>query len=482
MADPQAPAGLNPTPEQRRVAAGQFERANQVIATGNYDYGIQLLLTCCKLDPANLTYRRTLRQTEKNKYKNNLRGSALALVTTSKAKARLKVAARAGDFLRVLEHGEEVLVRNPWDTGTQLAMSEAADGMGLLDMAVWILDQARHKNPKDPAVNRAMARLLERRGNFAHALALWEMVRAALPNDPEAKNKAADLAASDTIVRGHYEAVVGKSQADDETEGEAKAPPIATPRPGASGADRVNQEAARWRAQIEKDPTQPAAYLNLAGVHRKAGKLEEARAVLEEGIGPTGRDFGLGIELADVMIEPFRRDLAIAEERLRDRADDAELRAHRARLAREVNSRELDLYRQKADHYPTDKASRFELGVRLYRAGQFDEAIRELQGIRSEPRYQWRVLLYLGHCFLGRNNWRLAERNFEGALKHLPAGETDAHKELLFELANGSAKAGDFAQAVERGYELANLDFAYRDVGRLLDDWQARLQRADVSG
>src|SRR5262245_35634174 len=82
---------LTITPEQRRVAVGQFERANQVIATGNFDYGIQLLLNCLKLDPTNLIYRRTLRQTEKTKFKNNLRGSTLAVITTSKAKAQLKV-------------------------------------------------------------------------------------------------------------------------------------------------------------------------------------------------------------------------------------------------------------------------------------------------------------------------------------------------------------------------------------------------------
>ena len=34
-----------PSPDHRRVAAGQFDRANQVIATGNFDYGIRLLLS-----------------------------------------------------------------------------------------------------------------------------------------------------------------------------------------------------------------------------------------------------------------------------------------------------------------------------------------------------------------------------------------------------------------------------------------------------
>src|SRR5437870_2935271 len=33
--------------EQRVASAGQFERANQVLNTGNLEYGMQLLLNCC---------------------------------------------------------------------------------------------------------------------------------------------------------------------------------------------------------------------------------------------------------------------------------------------------------------------------------------------------------------------------------------------------------------------------------------------------
>ena len=86
MAQPNASTLPPPNPEHRRIAAGQFERANQVVATGNYDYGIRLLLSCCQLDPANLIYRQALRRTEKAKYRNNLRGSLLAWLLTSRTR------------------------------------------------------------------------------------------------------------------------------------------------------------------------------------------------------------------------------------------------------------------------------------------------------------------------------------------------------------------------------------------------------------
>ena len=186
------------------MAVGQFERAQQVTAKGDFDYGVQLLLTCCKLDPANLTYRKYLRQVEKNKYKNNMHGSRMALLTTSTVKAKIKAAKHNRDFVRVLELGEEVMTKNPWDTGTQLYMAEAADQLGLLDVAVWFAEQSRQKDPKDVTVNRALARLYEQRGEFTQAIALWEAVLKAKPGDGEAHQKARDLAASETIRRGGY--------------------------------------------------------------------------------------------------------------------------------------------------------------------------------------------------------------------------------------------------------------------------------------
>jgi tetratricopeptide (TPR) repeat protein len=150
------------------------------------------------------------------------------------------------------------------------------------------------------------------------------------------------------------------------------------------------------------------------------------------------------------------------------------------RLMKEINSRELDLYRRKADRFPTEMVHRFELGVRLLRAGQVDEAIRELQAARADPRHHWRSLLYLAHCFKTRNNWRLAKRNFEECLQNLPSGEVATRKEVMFQLAQGSAEAGELSAAIELAHELANLDFAYKDIGRLLDEWHARLEQADV--
>jgi tetratricopeptide (TPR) repeat protein len=468
--------------EQRRVAAGQFERANQVITTGNHDYGIQLLLTCCKLDPGSLIYRQKLRQTEKAKFQNNLRGSSLAFLTTIPAKMKLRKALRREDHLKVLEVAEQILVRNPWDVPCQLALAESFEALELLDLAVWTLDQARQKDPNNPKVNRALARLYEKRGNFTQAMALWNLVKKAAPYDVEAQHKAKDLAASATIAKGRYEEAIQNLQNEvpgGEAETAAEQDALAQTQGALTPAEeRTNREATALRARIKADPTNPQVYVQLALMYRRADLPDQAAEVLKEGLGPTGSHFELALVLADLEIEPFRKNLALAEEKLRHNPEDKELQKIRNRLVQEINVRELDFYRQKAERYPTEMGHRFEMGLRLMRCGQVDEAIKELQAARSDPRLHGRALVYLGYCFKSRNNWRLAQRNFEEAMQQLPATEEALRKEIMFQLAQGYADSGDLNRAIEQGYELANLDFGYHDIGRLLDEWQERLQKA----
>jgi tetratricopeptide (TPR) repeat protein len=472
-----------PTAEQRRIAQDSFTRAKELIKDGGFDYAIQLLLTCCRLDPANFYYRQELRKTQKAKYGNNLRGSRFAFLSTPKWKAKLRVAKRNRDYLKALEHGEQVLCRNPWDMGAQMDMAEAFDALGLSDLAVFSLDQARQKYPKDATLNRALARQFEKRGDFQKAMVLWQLVRDSSPSDVEAAHKANDLAASATIQKGQYEeAAAGTKESPVMGRIEAQA---------GSKQHKLDREADPILKRIEADPTEPTLYLQLAAVYRKSGQDDRARDALQRGLGPTGNAFQIQLELMNLDLAPVRKNLEHVEARLRklkekaragddagEELSEAELTATRVKLLKEINAREIESYRVKADRFPNELGHRIELGTRLLKADRVDEAIAELQQARRDERLKFRAALLLGLCFKKRNNWRLAQRNFEEGLAAVPEGEDAVKKELLFQLASGAAENGDLPRAIDLGHELANLDFAFKNIGKLLDEWNDRLQSA----
>jgi tRNA A-37 threonylcarbamoyl transferase component Bud32 len=204
-AEERAASLLGVSADQRRAASGQYERGKEVLATGNYEYGIQLLLSACKLDPVNVRYRRALRRIGKAREKQSPYSRWLMWLTTLTDKTRLKAVKRAGDPRRVLEYGEQILVRNPSDFGTQMDMAEAATTLGLHDLAVWLLEHARSANPRHLALNRTLARLYEKQGKLSQAITVWEMMRKLDPTDLEAARKVKNLAAAETIARGNYE-------------------------------------------------------------------------------------------------------------------------------------------------------------------------------------------------------------------------------------------------------------------------------------
>jgi Flp pilus assembly protein TadD len=483
-----SPPVPTPSADQKQIAQASFVKAREAIGNGQLDYAITMLLTCCRLDPVNFFYRQTLRKTQKDKFGNNLRGSRWAFLTTPRRKSRVKSAKRGRDYLKAIEYGEEVLCRNPWDLSTQLDMAEAFDALGLSDLAVFTLDQARQKYPKNSTLNRALARLFEKRGDFQKAIVLWQLVKETHPTDVEAAHKAKDLAASETIAKGQYEEAAA---------GTKDSPVLGRIESRASEKmDRLARDAEPLLKRIEADPTEPSLYVQLAAIYRRNNQLDRARAALQQGLGPTGNAFQLQLELMDLDLSPVRKNLEHTETRLRkvkekargqddtpanedpDELTEKELLQLRGKLLKEINTREIDLYRMKADRFPTELQHRIELGTRLLKADLVEEAIKELQVARKDEKVKWKAKMLLGVCFKKRNNWRLAQTNFEEALTSVPETDESGKKELLYLLASGCAENGDLPKALDLGHELANLDFSFKNIGKLLDEWNDRLQSA----
>jgi serine/threonine protein kinase len=198
------PSLLGLSQEHLQAAARQYERGEEARANGNIDYAVQLLLGCTKFNPASIIYRQALREVSKTASQQRGLGGWLASLSTLTTRARLNAAKRARQFRKVLEDGEEVLVRHPSDVKTQMVMAVSAEALGLIHLASWILDEVRRQDPRYLPAHRALAGIYEKQRQYSDAIAVWELVRKVAPHDGEAARKINDLAASDTIARGNY--------------------------------------------------------------------------------------------------------------------------------------------------------------------------------------------------------------------------------------------------------------------------------------
>ncbi|MCS7160456.1 MAG: tetratricopeptide repeat protein [Gemmatales bacterium] len=470
-------AVLMVTPEQRRVATQQFERARQLIQQGGrgLDYALSLLLECCRVDPANLEYRQHLRQVQKARLRNRRPWSWWAWLKTMRHRAKMQLALQQAQYAEVLALGEKILSHHPWDVGALLVMAQAAEALELNNLAAWLAESACAAEPEHVGAHRRYAQLCERLGDFQKAVKLWAFVASRCPTDEEAHRKQKDLAAMETITRGGYERNVAPGQEPATTAtGSASSKPAEAVAPI---ADPTQHQIDLLHQRIAQDPTQVSHYLSLADLYKRRGKLDDAVRILQQGLNRAGPQFELNQALAEIEIETLRNNLRIANRRAEENPQDELAKQLREQLALEILRREMDFYRARLDRYPNDNAARVALATRLLLLGLVDEAIREFQLARKDPKHASRALMGLGKCFLQKKNLALARRNFQEALDSLPASDEELRKELLYELAVIAAKEKDYETAIRLGTEVANLDYFYRDIGKLLEQWQAESQR-----
>ena len=83
----------------------------------------------------------------------------------------------------------------------------------------------------------------------------------------------------------------------------------------------------------------------------------------------------------------------------------------------ELNQRELEVFRSRSERYPSNASLRFELGLRLKRAGNFKEAITYLQEGRNDPKRKGTVMLELGECFQRIKQFKLAMSSYNEAIE-----------------------------------------------------------------
>ncbi len=163
-----------------------------------------MLLSCTKFDPVSIVYRQALREASQAAPGRRRAGGWLSSLTSLTTRARVNAAKRVGQFRKVIEDGEEVLVRYPGDVKMQMTMAQAAEKLNLLHLASWMLEEIRRHDPRHLPAHRALASIYERQKQYSDAIAVWEDVRKFAPHDSEAARKIQDLAAADTIARGNY--------------------------------------------------------------------------------------------------------------------------------------------------------------------------------------------------------------------------------------------------------------------------------------
>ncbi len=452
------------SPSARQRVQKVFEHGLRCVESNDFEYANRLFSQCVVEDPASLLYLQSFLNNLKSKFGSAESVSRFNTLRIKGHRTTLAKAVAGGRWEAAFTSGCSALGLNPWDAQTLMHLSEACRSLGIHDCRLYYLRWALEADPNNQAVNRAAAGALEDLGQFDQAIACWQRIRQADPENEEAAQAIARLSVEKTITSGNYDSA---SLASREAEPSTAATSIALMSAAAAGSDAPQEDA--LKQAVEANPTEVSGYTDLADHYLEDGRLDDAEAVLKRGLEVSGGgDMGVRERLEDVQLTRVRNQVSVAERRTS--TEQTEEAADLARRMRNhANQVELEVYAARSDRDPKNAMLKLELGVRLKRAGKFKEAIPALQAARPLESRRAQILLDLGECFHRIEQYKLALSNYEESANLSAEAGGETHKLALYRAGVLATGLRELDLAERYLTALAGLDFGYKDVSERLD-------------
>jgi TolA-binding protein len=283
------------------------------------------------------------------------------------------------------------------------------------------------------------------------ALDLW---RRRVPRDQNVERLLRNLSTKFTILKGKYQD--GDSFRESISDADEQADLHDMDRSVQSDR-RLDELVDKLRLQYEAAPDQPDAVKKYADILCRREREEEettAIGVLVEAYKRSGA-YRWKQRADEIRIKQLSRQGRL----LAQTGDEEALKTHLAHQRKY----ELGVYRERFERYPTDLRVKYEYGLRLFRAGHFDDAIPVLQSARNEPKNRASCCLYLGRCFYRKGFHTQAVQTLREALNEYESPDDEVGKELLYWLGRCQEEGGELEGARQSYGQLLQVDYNYRD-------------------
>jgi tetratricopeptide (TPR) repeat protein len=476
---PSGPSGPHDrlSPAVRKRLEDAYKRALQNAQTGNFDYATELFSQCVVGDMGNQLYTQGFLTNLQKKYSSSKKGSTLSSIRTAGSKASMMNASRKKDWPGLIRAGMEVLKVNPWDVSALLQIAKACGDLGFVECQLVYLKAAQDTDPKSIEVNKECALALEKVSHlctthaqkmvqFDQAIACWSRVIA------NAKSASAEHdEANREIARLQVEKTMLSSTVKDASKSETKEEEQEETQFRASSASATPTKRTRTEELEEKiaaNPTEYMLYMELADLHSKNEKWNDAQSILTRGLEATGGDLRLREQLEELQVREALQRVVVADKRARE-SPGPEAKEQVQKLRAELNRIELDLFRKRVERYPTNTHFKYELAARLKLAGNYSEAIKSFQEAKNDPKHKGVVKLDLGECFQQIKQYPLAMQHYQQAIEEIPEKDVEHRKKALYRAGCLSQGLNEIEAAEKHFTQLAAMDFAYKDVSARLD-------------
>jgi len=468
------PGRLVANEEQKAKARKFFEHARKAADTRNYDYAIKLYVDGLALWPdaieeglKKLRVVATARRLEGGKPLGFLAVRKYPVGGRDLAKSLKNALFLFGMDPQNIAHMEQILL---------LATKARCDRL-----AWWIapvLADAYNSGKKLPA-NRyaascaAMDQAAELAAAFDEKEAAIKILEACIsvtqtwarhyPDSGEAVKMRGNASSKLTIVKGRFDKAEGFQESLKDAEAQAD---IRDSDRGVHTVDRYQQLIAKARQDWQANPDTPAKLLHLVDLMARIERDDvenEAIALLEKQYAASG-EYSFKMRADDLRIRQMGRHRRDWQLKLKENPGDGQAHEAFVRHVARQNEAEIAIFRERLDRYPTDMRLRFQLGLRLFAARRYDEAIPMFQQAQLDGRCKGESRVYIGRCFYEKHFYEQACSTLRAALAETESGTSRVAMELNYWLGRALEASDNISEAARVYGQLIQIDYNYRDA------------------
>jgi len=477
-----------------------WKKALSAVELRNYGYAISLIGNVVKEQPAFLDGRRMLRKAEIAATKG--KKSFLSGLSTASMKGGGMI---KKDPLAAMELAEKNLESDPFNAPANHLLKDAAKAANFPEIAAFALETLVMASPDDTKVMHELAEHYGAMGEAGKAVDVYTRISQINPSDLIALKRGKDASAQDSMKSGGWD----KAQSyRDLIKDKDQAVSLEQKGRLVMSVEMIDNQLAEVTPQWEEDQS----HVDLS---RRVAKLWEDRAeqkqdvesfdgalwfythlnVLLSNADPAVarkvsdlqlKRNDLQIRTLDAEIPPLEAEIKTLEDWFASGGDQheeaANYRDHLAQLKSAVEERKaaqedarkqraatlIDESKRRVERNPTDLALRFELGERLLDAGQFNDAIPELQRARQNPNVRLKAISLLGRCFVQKGMNDMAANQFQTAVSEMSAMD-NVKKDTLYELGlvyQIMGKKEDYLKCMK---DIMEVDYGYKDVAKRVE-------------
>lgn len=441
-----------------------FARADEIAATENFDYAIDMYFEGLRCAPDALEDGH-IKLCELALHRQGKGGKKPSMMEKMKRM-------RGKTPLEQMLNAEYLFAKDPEHLPYAQAMLKAAVAGGYKKTASWIANYIFQANNAAEKPSLQVYLLLKDSyaavGDFDKALAACQRAVKLKPEDGELADEFQRLSAEMTVARGKYdhEGDFRQSIKDREVQEKLQSQESVVKTEGY----RVSAVEYARKAYAE-DPNLPKSIFNLAQALSELGTDEaenEAIEVLEKAYKGKS-DFSFKEQAGLVRIRQLKRKVREAKTALEARGEDAQAKADFCELSAQLERTELEHFRLCVENYPTDLRAKYEYGVCLLRDKGYDDAIPFFQEAQRDPRRRISAMDKTGLCFFLKGWYSDAIDVFKGAIEAYELSDDAMGKELRYNLGRAYEGQGESEEALKIYRKIAQVDFAFKDVRERID-------------